>query len=119
MAITFTTNREWIAQVTYISLTLPDDNVWTDPTCYLFVKMDSVVTSPVIFQGKIQSGGATLPVRLQGGNAKIDAYFRGKCSGNSDIMSFSLLDHNLQPVETARLVVTMHLFTDPGYILTK
>lgn len=110
--------KGWICQVTYLHFTLPDGDVWTDPSGFLFVKMNSTITVPVVLQVPGKLGGTLLPIRCPYDTKKIDTYFRGQYK-NPDEIRFALLDSHLQEVATTRLIVTMHFFVDIGQTLIK
>ena len=118
ITLTLGSDRQWVCQVTYIHFELPDEGEWSDPSAFLFVKMNSTITVPVVLQRTAKNGGTLLPIRSPCDAPKIDAYFRGICK-STDTIQFQLLDSHYQDVPTARLIVTMHFFADFGQALVK
>ena len=116
--LTLGSDKGWICQVTYLHFELPNGDTWTDPSAFLFVKLNSTITVPVVLQVPGKLGGTLLPIRCPSDKKEIDAYFRGQ-SKNPDTIQFALLDGHLQEVTTTRLIVTMHFFADFGQSLIK
>ena len=113
--LTLGADKAWICQVTYIHFCLPEGE-WIDPSAFLFIKMNSTITVPVVLQVPAKLGGTLLPIRNPKDDMKIDAYFRGIYK-NPDQLTFKILDANMQEVVTARVVITMHFFADNGQII--
>lgn len=114
--LTLGADKPWICQVTYIHFSLPE-GAWTDPSAFLFIKLSSTITVPVVLQAHPKLGGTLLPIRDPQNSMKIDAYFRGIYK-NPDQLTFKILDANMQEVQIARIVVTLHFFADNGQAIT-
>lgn len=114
--LTLGADKNWICQVTYVHFEM-SDGTYSDPSAFLFIKMSSTITVPVVLQVPAKLGGTLLPIRNPNReSSKIDAYFRGVYK-NPDVLTFKILDANMQEVDTARIVVTLHFVADNGQII--
>jgi hypothetical protein len=110
-------NQPWIAQVT--SIYFETEVGWDDDSAFLMINMTSATWGNLITQQVSKPRGVILPIRNPiSAKRKIDVYFKGPATGK-DILEFSVLGSDLQPVKTDRVIVTLHIFADQGQILTK
>lgn len=94
--------------VTFLSFTLPDDAVYSDPTAYLFISGNVEQVSLCVNQAKRKMGGFLIPICEPGNGNKI-CFAPSGLLLNEGELTFSILDKNLNEVTTSRIVVTMNI----------
>ena len=113
--IDFPGNKRYIGWITYLSFQMTDDSTYQDPTAYVFVELQNKYSSTTITQKGKRVEGHLFPIRKPGSDNKCDTYIKGQYSGKEEL-KFSILDKNLNPVDTKRIVVTLHMMRDTGQI---
>ena len=116
MPVKMSGTKNWVGIVTYVKFILDNDVEYTDFTAYLQIKMSNLLANSCLTQNAKKAEGSILPIRDPGGRNAVDIPIKGVYSGE-DELNFSILDKNLVLVPTARLVVTMRVFSDKGEIL--
>lgn len=115
--VIFPGRKTYVGWVTYVNFQMSDNSTYEDLTAYLYIRMNNVNSPTTITQTGKKLEGHIFPIRRPGSDSqKCYTYIKGIYTGKEELR-FSILDKELNPVDTKRIVVTLHLVRDTGQIL--
>lgn len=106
--------KNWIASIVHVRFAV--DGGYPDKVAYLHIESNSLVsTSTTTQKPKISLKGAILPIILPDveQSSQVGSYIKGRYTG-PDQIKFAILDKELKPVQTTRLIVYMHMTNHPS-----